>query len=337
MSLNVKNYIKGFLINNEMDTYYCLYSNRSLSQFFTTISGGDFTSWFENLFNKASDTIGSLRAYPISYINLGFLGDSGTLRAGGHLWDIDNHPLDSLKKIYKHTIGRYTFPNASSFIDFSPYTQVQVFIPYMEFVELPINELVGRTLTIEYYVDLASGIAIAYFVTTKNNESHVISIKTGKIGVDIAWGKDNSVENSRNIINTALSTATSLTLMNATKGASVVAKATASARMGAEASKGALSILNSTQTRYERGGSSGCFAYLSSPNSVYMIIKKPKLAQVNEDEYAHTYGKPLYKDYELRYLSGFTIVDQIHLTGFDTALDEEVNEIESLLKSGVHL
>lgn len=48
-------------------------------------------------------------------------------------------------------------------------------------------------------------------------------------------------------------------------------------------------------------------------------------------------GRPLYKYVQLRALSGFTQVDSVHVEGLPSATDEEVREIEALLKEGVIL
>lgn len=332
--------LTNYPIKNAMDNYYALYSYNELKNFFNVISGKGFTNWFANLFNKASDSIGSLRLYPIKSSALGFLNEhSPSTTIGGQSWEIDTYNISSETKM--HTIGHYEFPKPESFIDLEPYTQVQLFIPFMEFIELPMNELAGNTLEVQYYVDLPTGTATAYIYIIRKDGAYtyrtMIAMKSGKIGVDIAWGKDNSVENSRNVINTALSTAVSLATMYATKGASTVAQATVTARAGAELSKGLLSVANSLQTRFERGGTTGSFISLASPTATYLIIKKPKLVPVDEDDYAHTYGKPLYESRVLAQVSGYTVIDEIHLTGLPDALDDEVNEIERLLKEGVHL
>lgn len=341
----IKQNIRTGMIRNDMNIFYALKDFQELGKFYNVISGDGFINLVKNLFTKSADAVSSLRAYPVKKNKLGF-GSTLNTRTFmvGDTWDFQSYDFEATTDAI--LIGQYSFSNPSSFIDLAPYTSIQLYLPYMDFIDLPVNEILGKTLEIYYAFDLSSGTATAYIVTYKVNqqgvkvEEHVIAIKTGKIAVDVAWGKDNSIENTKNIINTAFSTAISVTALAVTGGGSTageIAKTTAKIGIGTALSKGVLSVMNSLQIQYTRGGTSGSFGSMYAPTSPYLIIKKPKLVPINEGLYAHTYGLPLYESRTLSTLSGFTIVDQIHLEGFTTALDEEVNEIERLLKTGVHL
>ena len=334
--------IRTGMIRNDMNIFYALKDFQELGKFYKVISGDGFINLVKNLFTKSADAVSSLRAYPVKKNKLGF-GTTLNTRTFmvGDTWDFQSYDFEATTNAI--LIGQYSFSNPSSFIDLAPYTSVQLYLPYMDFIDLPVNEILGKYLYVYYGFDLSSGTATAYITTQTTgsgiDDRHVIAIKTGKIAVDVAWGKDNSIENTKNIINTAFSTAISITALAVTggaSGASEIAKTTAKIGIGTALSKGA-SVMNSLQIQYTRGGTSGSFGSMYAPTSPYLIIRKPKLVPINEGLYAHTYGLPLYESRWLYQLTGFTIVDQIHLEGFNTALDEEVNEIERLLKTGVHL
>ena len=49
------------------------------------------------------------------------------------------------------------------------------------------------------------------------------------------------------------------------------------------------------------------------------------------------FGHPVYDYGTLNTFYGYTEVERIHLIGFETATEDELNQIESLLKNGVFL
>lgn len=313
---------------------FSVIESSELKQLYKMITGGDFIQWFANLFSEPKSAISSLRGYPIKPEILSY-NDSyqKSIHIAGADRTLKNKPC--LNMVYNREIVNYDIPDATSFIDYEPYTQMQLYLPFMDFIDLPVNEVRGKKLRVLYAIDLSTGNCTATIEVNNN----VIAIKNAKIGVDIAWGSNNNMENTRNIINTALSTAISLTTIglapaNPTTFAGDTIKGIA---IGSSASKGALSVMNSFTTKFERGGSAGCISSMLLPNKPYLIIKKPKLVPVDETDYAHTYGKPLYESRVLAQVSGYTVIDEIHLTGLPDALDDEVNEIERLLKEGVHL
>ena len=65
----------------------------------------------------------------------------------------------------------------------------------------------------------------------------------------------------------------------------------------------------------------------------YLIITRPKPAEA--DNYSKFYGIPSNKTVRLSSCSGYTKVKDIHLEHISRATDDELNEIESLLKTGV--
>lgn len=325
--------------DNAFSTFVLLKDKSAMTDLFKVISGKGFFDWLSNLFNRASDSIGSMKMYPMIRSKLRDFDTSHTLtilKMGGKNWLVKHHTHNIQN--YRYEVGKKVFAEANSFIQYEPYTHISLHLPFLDFIDLPVNELRGKTMYVYYTFDYASGTATAFIEVQSNTDRYILATKTGKVGVDVAWGKDNSIENSRNIINTALSTGISLVTLGQSGGASAIAQSVKISRSTAELSKGLLSIVNSTQTRFERGGTVGSYGSIAFDNfKPYLIIKRPKLVPVNETEYARIYGKPLYESRTLSQMRGFTIVDSIHLTNFSNATEPEMREIENLLKQGVHL
>lgn len=286
----------------------------------------------KNWFTHSDEAVTSMRVYPISLaIMQQFPLLQGIKLAGQVFNDVYIYPINPI--ITKQIGVTYTLPNAETFVDLQPHTQIQLYLPFIDFIDLPVNEIIGNQMRIYYVFDFSSGTATAYVEITKNGVPYVLATKTAKIGVDVPYGKTNSAENLKNIVNTAISTAISLY----TIGGSNMSETLKTVGKVATISKATLSVANSLDVRYQRGGLAGSVGGLTAPTHPYLIIKKQKLVPVDEEMYAHTYGKPLYESRVLSQIHGFTILDEIHLTGFGTATDSEITEIERLLKTGVIL
>lgn len=327
-------------IKNALNYFYYLKGTESdLDNLFKVLNGSGFKNFLQNFFTKSADCISSMRAYPMyKPSSLYFTSSEKPIILGNKEWE-DCKAFTVTSQSAK-VVGSYDFSDGESFIDYEPFTSIQLYLPYIEVIDLPVNEIRGGKLELKYALDFATGMVTVVVEITKNNNTYQIATKTAKIGIDIAWGTTNVTENIKSVLSTVASTAISVVALSITGGASGAGDAVKIAsKVGVATSlaKGTLSVSNSLQIRYNRGGSASISSGLIMPSHPYLIIKKPKLVPVNESDYARTYGKPLYESRVLAQLSGYTVVDEIHLTGLPDAYDAEINEIENLLKQGVHL
>lgn len=81
-------------------------------------------------------------------------------------------------------IGRYS----GTFYDYQPYTQAHLYLPYIGFVPLKMNEIVNSTLSLEYVVSLTTGAFSAIVEAYKEDEQTpegrymTLGVYTGTIG-----------------------------------------------------------------------------------------------------------------------------------------------------------
>lgn len=315
----------------------------NLQELYDVITSKGFTNWWKNLFSKSSESIASLRYYPIArnkLLNKGITSeDYANAIIGGSTWEISNRYFLGHNRTFE--VGRYKFDNPSSFTDFEPYSQCQLYLPYIGYIDLPLNEILGKQIRVWYDIDFSTGMATAYvngqYDKGSSHPQYLLAQKSAKIGIDVPWGSTNSAENTRNVVSTAIATAVEIASIVATKGASEFLTATKGIATGVALSKATLSITNSMQLKYARGGACGSLSNLVMPNEPFILIKKQKLVDIDEEDFAHQYGKPLYQSRTLSSLRGYTIVDDIHLENLPNATRDEYMEIEQLLKTGVHL
>lgn len=60
-----------------------------------------------------------------------------------------------------------------SALDYSPYTKVQLFLPYIGFVQIDTDDIMGRTITIQYKVDILTGACIAQIKSVGGTHSNL--------------------------------------------------------------------------------------------------------------------------------------------------------------------
>ena len=200
-----------------------------------------------------------------------------------------------------------------SALDYAPYTQVEIFIPFVGFRNLQIEDIQGLTLSMKYHVDVLTGDCVAYL---KCGQS-VLYSWTGNCLAHIPC-----TANSSDLLAKNISAVGAVGLGLATGNpASTAAGAMAGAVNTATAK-------NHVQRSGDVAGSPG----LMSEFTPYLVFHRPK--QSLAKNYNQFKGYPANITYKLSTLQGYTEVEHVHLTGIK-ATDTELQEIEDLLKSGV--
>lgn len=285
---------------------------------------------FGNLFVTPEEYIVSVRAYPFQVTKL-----SKVLPSTTHIWlgvedtGIDaktlNAPYPSLR------LGTYIFREKyHSYLDYAPYTKITVWLPYVGFVELDPNEVMGKRVAFDYQFDLDSGevTACISYITYTENVNALIKTASAKIGIDIPLGSTNAREIQKNLFTTATSIVGTSLIMPYTKGFGT-------AMVGLSATKQTKDVFNAFQVHYNKGNASiQGVNNLSQPQSIYIIFER------NELVYSpiQTKGKPYMQMTKLGALHGYTEVERFtDSMDLGTATSDEVNLIKNYLQTGVYL
>lgn len=258
-----------------------------------------------------------------------------------------------------------------SALDYNPYTDISLVLPFIGVVQLDPDEVMDKTLSLTYRVDVVSGMCVAKVAV----DGCVLYQYSGNCAISMPF---NSADFS-NYISAMVTAAKSITGVAAAGAAgamaaaaegtdavkAIVAKATSgepestgpslpapsnkstnvfketfgkggvgeatlkAAKKGVANTVGA--VVSSKRTIEHAGHFSGNSGFLGVRRP-YAIIKRPKMC--NPEEYGRFNGRPCMMYLHLGNLSGYTEVQEIHLTGI-LATNDELIEIENLLKSGV--
>lgn len=290
-----------------------------------------FFNNFAYLFQNNADYVNSVKVYPFAITYVASLDGQTAFKLGkATIGGVLAQPFVYARKTVLLNSIMIT-PKYNNFMDYEPYTKIELYVPYFGFLELPTNEVMGKRIYIYLGVDFDTGMGTIYIQV----DGRVIMTTSNKIGIDIPLGSSNLNEVVKENVANAIKTVAGVAMfavggaVGKTTGALLVAKGLTTA-----ISSGVDIMTNGI--RYSRGSLTGGHDMLGSPTSIYVIITRPNAVEIDSN-YNHIKGKPLGDIRVLSTLRGFTQIDQIHLHDMPNALDEEMKEIESLLRKGVEL
>lgn len=215
-------------------------------------------------------------------------------------------------------------PYWGSFMDYEPHTKIQIYLPFIGFRSLSPSEVVGKSLTVVYHIDVFSGSLVAFIQSNGN----LLYQFTGNCLTQMPFAASEYVNAFSGTIGALTGIGTGLIGLSGAFGAG------AGALMAIGGFSSAFSsavTVNKEQVQHGADVTSS-FGLLSS-RKPYLILNRPKQAIAERQNEYHGYAT-WYRANDFLFAKGFTKLAQIHLEGIP-ATDWEIQEIERLLKEGV--
>lgn len=204
--------------------------------------------------------------------------------------------------------------------DYSPFTQVYCYLPFIGIVELNADDVVNSVLGIKYKIDVLTGCCLAQLTVKKYGLDAVLYTYTGNCAVQMPITSGNYLSTVSSLLGVVVSAGTAALTGGALAPVAIEA-ATSAVAGGAKAS-------------VAMSGSLGSNAGAMGIRKPYLIIKRVESADANG--YNKFYGYPTNKRVNLSQLTGYVRIKDINLSGTNATEDEQ-NEIVTLLKEGVIL
>lgn len=299
----------------------------SLASYLSTIATSDV---FGKLFNSPQEYIVSVRAYPFDLKKLNF----GVMATQNLILGTEDTGVEMKQfNLVKPSVNLGTFAISSkyaySYLDYAPYTKITLWLPYIAFVELDVNEVMGHVLTVDYAVDLNTGEVTASISRVDTPTPYVIKTETGKIGIDVPLGSTNAREIQKQLFTATLGIGSSIVSMGTSE------KGFTSGGIVGAGLKTTASMFNALQQHYHRGnGSLQGMNNLPLPQSIYIIYERNNLIYSP----IQVKGKPLQEQRELNEIHGYTEIGKFwEVMNLGSATRDEVEEIKNILQSGVYL
>lgn len=195
-------------------------------------------------------------------------------------------------------------------------TTIEIFVPFVGFRNLNIQDCMGRTLALKYNIDILSGSGVAIL---KCGDKCLYEWPCN-VTYDIPLTGSNKSALYTGLISVALS------------GAGGLAAGGAMGAVGGAATS-AINVATHAQSDVQRSGAIVANTGVLGEFTPYIVIHRPK--QSLAQDFKKFKGYQANMTMTLGECGGYTEVEYVHLTGIDEATDTELDEIESLLKEGV--
>lgn len=227
--------------------------------------------------------------------------------------------------------GTYDVPQLNgNFLDYDPYTQYELYIPCCGWVSLP-DIVCGRKIAVKINYDLTTAAIIGNVYVTIDGKEMIVASKSGMMGREtIVTGEAQGVRSAQ--ITSALLSAGTGALNVATGAISGNAVAAVSGGYNIVAGLAQANIAaNSAYTRTI--GSTGGRALLCQFDQCYL-----KICTTRADIpaiYGHTCGYVCNLKGKVSDFTGYTVFDNVDVSGIGKATDREKKLIKQILESGV--
>ena len=194
--------------------------------------------------------------------------------------------------------------------DYSPYTTINLFLPFIGFRPIKVDDVMGSELSIKYFVDVYTGTCLA-----------CVSVNKGGV-IQLTYNFDGNCS-------------VMLPLTSGSWANMTVGLATALTSMIVNPVAGALQIPNAVHNGISMSsqGQLGCNAGAMGRKKPYVVVTNTQA--YDAVGYNELYGYPANILTKLSQLEGYTRVKEVHVENVNNATVDEKNEIERLLKSGV--
>lgn len=281
------------------------------------------------------------------------------------------YPLSS--EYQSFTFGTITVPRYSgTFYDYQPYSQAQIYVPYIGYVNVKVNEILDKTIELKYHVNLITGDFTAILALTNSTAPQILGEYQGNMLRQLPLSMSSFVD----FVGTAIKTAAIVGGIAASGMASSAALQAATISINSNLTSagqladmrnnpsGFFSVENqivrndarlaqvkqSNLNRTVSAGASGMADLVASANqhmqrngqigpvsgrtSTQEAFLVLSLPHQNIPSNQKMMGYPTNLPGPLSNYSGYTVVRDIHVKS-GTALYSEIVEIEKILRGGI--
>lgn len=239
----------------------------------------------------------------------------------------------------------------NSFLDYAPYTEYELYVPFCGTVKLNAGDILGHTLNCRLQIDLITGACTAYIMA----DSLVIETMTGTVSCELALTGIDSATIDANIQNSVLNHVNARTNKEVSMLSPLSVGGLVSAFSNPFKTAGNISTAKTEMQRAEyelthiqtqphtmgtAGGLTGWYQEFNARLMIYypegdVITSAQPPALKNLTSYAHTTGFATIDNAALSNYSGFTVATNAILNFAATSTEKEM--IESALNGGIFI
>lgn len=235
-----------------------------------------------------------------------------------------------------------------SVFDYSPFSRLGIYLPFIGFQELDIDECRENTIGLKYKVDILSGSCVAWIyingdpiyqfsgncmtqIPLSSQDAQTLFTNAVQVGIAAASaGMSESVASAGDALTAEryMSGDISATAAELQAGQHAASVSSAQGNLASATANGMMGM----KPNYKRSGAISASNSLISLKQPYLFLTTPREAV--PERYQKYCGFPSNMTKKLGDLSGYAVVEDIRLNGL-VATSPEVEEIYKLLKTGV--
>ena len=212
----------------------------------------------------------------------------------------------------------------NNFFDYEPYSTAFIYVPYCGTIQLSLNDVIGKTVSVKLLIDYISGVSSAVVFA----DGIPVIYKNGCISQQIAITGTDTATMSSNAISSSLGLLTNTTnLIAGGKDVSSVINNSAN-------------LLSSSfdyaarRTIYQTQGANTSQINMCEPQKAYIVLNLPNFDIADDYGFFHGYRCDFYDT--VKNLSGYTETDRPNLTGI-SATEEEKQMISEIMTGGFYV
>lgn len=358
------------LPNTYINTY--LMSSAQVDSMLTSFSNDSFLTNIQHSFESFGQYLISVDLIPSNLYALALRTgytiktidkDNAIVSMGGKKLDL-NHPngvessetVQFVNDIYQingvnssiksyFEMGQYTFNEYEPyFTNYSPYTEIAIYLPFIGIESLPTNRLIGKTIKVYYTLDLIDCTCTAYIV---DDDDEIVTKFTGKMGASIpinfSDGATRALNKTKAVlkgISTVASVSTSTSQPNNQGNQEQLTGGLSVSEIGqginntTKVVNSAIDIIASNReqiTKFQNAESNELWNLSSKPT---IIITRPVINTTAYEQIIKYKGIPTYREDYLYNRVGFANIVDCELSSFKNVNENEKTQILNQLKDG---
>ena len=217
-----------------------------------------------------------------------------------------------------------------TYLDYSPYTTAEIYIPYIGYRQINLSDVMGRTLEIQYAVDFDTGIITA-FVLSDNTP---LTMYSAPFGVEVALSGSNANQVAQSVLGMVGN------VVSAAGGVvSLITSAGASAPVAIPQITGAAGNLVNQVMNLDISprnfGSPSPTTALYAPQQPFIVLHRPITAE--PADFAALNGYAAGYSGRVSGFTGYLKASSVKLSNDNKVSQAEQQEIISLLLGGVYI
>lgn len=212
----------------------------------------------------------------------------------------------------------------NNFFDYEPYSTAFIYVPYCGTIQLSLNDVIGKTVSVKLLIDYITGVCTAVVFA----DGIPVIYKNGCISQQIAVTGTDTATMASNAISSSLGLLTNTTnLIAGGKDVSSIINNSAN-------------VLSSSfdysarRTIYQTQGANTSQINMCEPQKAYIVLNLPKFDIADDYGFFHGYRCDFYDS--VKNLTGYTETDRPNLDGF-SATEEEKEMIAEIMTGGFYV